>query len=240
MPTPPSASARRQSLIIGLLFFVLVLSLAAVTILVMTKKLAPTTDSVAQACKVQVEGAVLDATREIARSCQGNNAEVTTLPATQHVPTTDASPGFDYPTDWSVRAGVSSQDVRWSAKLVPGYFFECEGCDGPAINVSMLMNSKTNPEVTSQTTFESFVRSQYADPLAFQNVQMQKIALASSTQYIVTGQTLGLYDANFETLFFEGATTYLTVTYLDLDATETTTNTAWTIIKNSLDVSTLK
>ncbi len=238
-PDQPQTSSKPHGLVIGLMFAVLLLSLVAVAVLVTTEGKISTTDEYVAACKSQVEGAVLDATREIARICT-DGGEV--APEIGTVPSSPGAVGFDYPLGWSVelRTNVVDTLTTWSAKLVPGVLAYCEGCDGPFIDITMQVGSKAHPVIAERASFYDYLLNVYTVEKGYSQINIQLSPDNSGTRYVVTGQVEGLWSGPFEAIYFEGATEWARVTFTDADPIDTAGNKGWAIIKESLDFSSIR
>lgn len=238
MDTQPANPHRGYGLITGLLFCLLLLSIADAAILVASKKNAPNTSTMTEACTSQVQSAVLDATREIVRSCQDDKAETLENATTGSVPALDGQLGFDYPLGWSLTSMFSHLGTStWDASLVPGYFIYCEGCDGPIIDVSMHVGAISALDATASTDFNAYLAKLYANTDTYTNVVITPTKDVGGERYTITGTMNGMYSGPFETIYFTGKTKYGSITYLDKDLASDSTNAAWAIIKDSLDFS---
>jgi type II secretory pathway pseudopilin PulG len=240
---PQAAQPKPHGLIIGLLFAILLLTLAVVAIVVMNAKTKVTEQAYSMACKAQVEAAVLDGAREITRACQTDNPTPTVT--TGQVPPGEGIVGFDYPLGWSVETTFleptsGNGSTTWVAKMVPGYFSSCNGCDGPFIDISMYVGSRSYAEITKHTDFNAYLQSYYSDSNVFKNIAITPSKDVGGERYTVTGTSEGLYSGPFETIYFEGSSLYASLTFMDSDTASSVTNEAWTIVKESLDFSGLQ
>ncbi|MEK7183599.1 MAG: hypothetical protein AAB776_03125 [Patescibacteria group bacterium] len=237
-PDQPQTSSKPHGLVIGLMFAVLLLSLVAVAVLVTTEGKISTTDEYVAACKSQVEGAVLDATREIARVCT-DGGEI--APAVGTVTTDQGRIGFDYPIGWSVELrSYGIEPASWSAAMVPGVFMFCEGCDGPFIDVSMQVGSKSHPVISARANFNAYLLSVYTTDKGYKNINITQMAENGGTRYVVTGQIEGLWAGPIEDIYYEGETDWAGAFFMDADPGDTVGNDGWEIIKESLDFSSIR
>jgi hypothetical protein len=230
--TPPHS--RLHGVIIGLLFVILLGTLAVVGLLVTQPK--PQAVGVdAEAC----EKYVVAAEEESENACeqlreQDREARIGNVAAHEGIV------GFDYPPGWSVTTTTSpAERVTWRASLVPGYFTLCNECDGPFVDISMQVGSMTDPAVVSAATFHDYLLTIYTASNGFSDVEITR-ATDSGKRYTVTGKLTGLYDGTFETIYHEGTNLWASAFYLDRDAAETATNEDWELVKGSLNFSGIK
>lgn len=232
--TPPRSKV--HGLIITLLFALLLLSLAAVALLVATQKTAPGKNDLSLACKTEVQSAVLDATREITRACKPDTTP--SVPTTGTVPARTGTVGFIYPLGWSVKTeSRATGNTNWIAQLVPGYFSMCVDCDGPFIDINLAVSNKNDPAVTKFQDFNAYLQAYYSSAEIYTNIIITPTTEVTGTRYTVTGAMNGMYTGSFETVYFETATKYAQATFVDTDSASQTTNAAWKIVKDSLDFS---
>lgn len=238
MDVQPANPARGYGLITGLLFLILLLSVADAAILVASKRTAPNAAAMTEACTSQVQSAVLDATREIVRSCQTGKSETPASPTTGSVPALDGQLGFSYPLGWSVTSMFSHLGTStWDASLVPGYFIYCEGCDGPMIDISMHVGEIIALDAQASTDFNAYLAKLYANPENYSNIIITPTKDVGGERYTITGTMNGMYSGPFETIYFTGKSKFGSITFLDKDLTSNSTNADWEIIKDSLDFS---
>ncbi|MFZ2681648.1 MAG: hypothetical protein WAZ14_00930 [Patescibacteria group bacterium] len=235
--SPLPGTNSKHVVMIAMLFGVLLLTLAAVAMIVTNKQAQPSEASYALACKAEVENAVLDATREIARTCTVKSPETLV-----QVPAQENTLGFAYPRGWSaqtVRRPFGPQS--WTAQVVPGYFAGCEECDGPAIDVTMTVGNLSLTEAAPAPSLNDFLISEYADGNIYTNIVIDT-AEANNHKYTVTGRMDGLFTAPFEAIYY-GSTnnpnTWARIVFIDLDLNETVSNDGWAQIKASIDTSKL-
>jgi hypothetical protein len=232
-PDQPQTATKSHGLVIGLVFALLLLTLIGVGAVILTNRNVPSSEEYAAACKSQVESAVLDGAREITRACT-----VTEVQATENVPAPGNGIGFDYPADWSVTINpTAAERVTWRASLVPGYFYFCEGCDGPFIDISMQAGSLSDGAIAAQADFNAYLLTIYTASNGFSEVAIKQAADGSGTRYNVSGQLTGLYEGPFETIYYEGTTNWASAFFLDRDVEDTVSNKGWEIVKGSLDFS---
>ena len=245
---PAPRQTKIHGLIIGLMVVIILLSLVAVGAIMMTQTTSTSPEAVAKACQAEVQSAALDATREITRACQTDSNTSASATTTGHVPAVDSGLGFDYPlVGWSVRteraemysgAENAPNYVLWNAALVPGYLAICHGCDGPLIDISMAVGSKSAPPVSTFPNFSDYLNSIYpANDIGYSNIKISASKDVGGERYTVTGHLDGLYTGDFEAIYFEGPTKWASITFLDTNNNKTDTNDAWTIVKDSLDFS---
>jgi|GEM_PF-2543309 len=243
-PDQSPAPSKPHGLVIGLIFAVLLLTLVAVAFMVTTQGKITTSDEYIAACKTQVAGAVLDATREIARVCTDGSK---VAPITESVPASGNTMGFDYPADWSVAIyPTPAEAITWRASLVPEYFYFCEGCDGPFIDISLQVGNMADPAIAAQPSFRDYLNTIYTAENGFSDVTITTTS-AFRTHHEVTGKLDGLYQGTFEAVYRSDIGLYKDGTlqdgqwtsafYLDRDPIENATNDAWLIVKGSLDTS---
>ncbi|MDQ5951990.1 MAG: hypothetical protein QG626_117 [Patescibacteria group bacterium] len=238
MDSQPQHPNQRYGLITGLLFCLLLVSIADAAILIASKKTAPNTNTMAEACTSQVQSAVLDATREITRSCQSNQTEVPAFPTMGSMPALDGQLGFEYPLGWSAASTTSRTDSpMWDASLVPGYFAYCDGCDGPIIDILMHVGEISSLEPLATTDFNAYLAKLYSTENGYSAVAISPTKDVGGERYTITGMIDGMYSGPFETIYFTGKTKYASITFLDKDETNNDTNIDWERIKDSLDFS---
>lgn len=232
-------STKIHGVIVSLLVVLLLTSLSAVGLLVMRSTSAPTTTELTAACQAEVQAAVLDGAREITRVCKPDTAVEPTL---GEVPGLAGGVGFNYPLGWSVETkrldtAATNGGISWRAKLVQGYFASCDSCDGPFIDIAMLVGAKSDPTVASYPDFNAFLQHYYGDPINYTHLVISPSKDVGGERYTVTGSQTGLFSGPFEAIWFEGKTHYANITFLDDDLVSTANNEAWTIVKESLDFS---
>ena len=235
MPTKKtSAPSRLQPVILGLLVLVLFGTMALIGILV-TDKGAKTDIIGADAASCQEYVKAAQAAEQ--NTCEPKN-NVMTAKETDDVPAGDGSLGFLFPSSWSVITGNDNPESNWSwyAKLVPGYFFMCEGCDGPFLPITMNVGLKSDASVTAYATFSEYVAAQFTDP-SYTDVEISATKDVGGERYTVTGTLNGLYTGPFEIIYFEGSAKYGVIRYFGSAKDNADNDLAWRTVKDSLDFS---
>lgn len=233
MPDQPASLPKKSSVhgvIIGLLFALLLGTLAVVALLVSGFE-TKSDDAILVGSGGSCDNEVMAANN----ACEAQRA-ADALAFQGQVPARNGVVGFEYPAGWSAIVGINITNGRtWHAQLVPGYFYQCDDCDGPARDIVITVNDKAELNLGTQS-FADYVSTQYSSP-DNSNVVITPANDDSDQRYTVTGHMDGLRSADFESIYFEGSTDYAVVTFLDLYPTSTATNDGWEIVKESLDFS---
>lgn len=231
------ATKTRHSLILALLFLTLLASLGMLAMVVMTSRNQPSNEEIVATCARQSAMSAATASQAITNACSGDKAQ-----ALKAVIATNSYPGFSYPADWSAfsQDNLSNQVISNATYLNPSIIHFCDGCDGPVLSITMSTQEIDLATLDSggpATSFDDFATNHYYKDPNYTNMVMNKTSLGAGTLYTYKGHEDGMFNGDFETLVYAGKETWVRVTYLDLDDSETATNDAWTIVKGSLDFS---
>ncbi len=168
---------------------------------------------------------------------EDDEAEVETETTATFNQYSDMLPTFDYMTGWH----VSVQDSHMNDALrrvvhvseTPIYF--CDACDGPRTPIVISAVDAT-VGLTGNATLEAYVEDKNSGPM-YSDVVIKKI---SDAQFEVTGHVDGLYEVDYEVIYFLSGNNLVTVYFGHSDEPTTTTLAGWELLTSTLDFSAIE
>lgn len=217
------------TIILGTLISTLILSMAAIALIILFNQNRPTSEELATACQSEVGAAISSEYDKVIKACEEaqENAVNTIQGSARH-------PGFSYPSSWTAVGNFSRTNTELSQTIhiTPGFLNYCEACDGPYIPVLITSFPKTSISVTDIASLKTYIDTQYKDDF-HTNVQVTDSKIGNADVVIVTGHLSGMYEIDFEHVYYLGSTS---VVRIDADASNEYKN-GWSVIKSSLDFS---
>lgn len=227
-----------HGLILGLLFTILVASLGVLTLVFLMDKDEPSESELVAMCARQAAASAATATQSITNACDDDEDTV----ELESFAPSPSWPGFSYPADWSAMSkdddasGQLANTVYLNEEII--YF--CMGCDGPLLPITMVTQEIKLTTIDNGgpvASFDAFATKYYQEPTIYTDLETSKTTVGTGTLYTYKGHQDALHAGDFETLIYQGTEKWVRVTYVDVDSTETETNEAWEVVKESLDFS---
>lgn len=219
------------AIILGTLISTLILSMAAIALIILFNQNRPSTEELAAACKSEVGDAISAEYDKVAEACKAE--------ATNTVPSAINHPGFDYPASWTAVGNdrIEGATPGNTIHVTPGFLNYCEGCDGPYIPV--ILDTYQDSNYATFTSLREYVAHFYGDAEFYSNLAFNEEKLAGKDVVVVTGHSTGLFDQDFEHIYF-ASTKYIASVKLGVNSEVTNKKEiqdGWTVIKSSLDFS---
>lgn len=223
--TPPPS--RTHTVIIVLLMWVVALLVFGIGYMVYRDQSADAVDvakdDTAMSCEERIDAALKSATTvESDVSCATTDSYAGTN-----------GPSFSYPVDWE----VFSQAVNGRASTVvyvnrdPVWL--CDGCDGPLndMTVQILPN-------TDGITLDAYVEKRYGtnNAYGYSGVTKGSAVINGTTVFEASGQFDGMGQGPFKEIVYVTEKTLVTVQSINWD-NRPDVDAAWTVVRNSLDLS---